>query len=52
MFTIHVYTIQVRMGGFSLAAKKIPCLVASEREAVVGMCRREFRALQKVSSAF
>ena len=39
---------EVRMGGMVLAAKKISCTVASEREAIVTMCRREFRALKKV----
>ena len=35
-------------GGIVMAAKKIACTVPSEREVVVTMCRREFRALKKV----
>ena len=36
------------MGGMTMAAKKIPCLMPSEREAVLKLCRQEFRALQRV----
>ena len=39
---------EVRMGGMTMAAKKILCTVPSEREAIVSMCRREFRALHRV----
>ena len=38
-------------GGMVMAAKKISCTVASERELIVTMCRREFRALKKVMHA-
>ena len=39
------------MGGMTMAAKKIPCLMPSEREAVLKLCRQEFRALQRVQHA-
>ena len=41
---------EVRRGGMEMAAKKIVCTVESERQAIVAILRREFRALSKVAN--